>query len=341
MMMPGRTYSAQTGYRYGFNGKENDNEVKGEGNQQDYGERVYDVRVGRFLSLDPIADEYPHYSPYQFAGNAPIGAVDMDGLEPAYTYYNSQFSRWVSMPAGDNLQRRNIPYEQRKAIPVGSGPNDGGRGVSVLLNVIPVVNEGKGFYESISGKDLITGEELSITDRLLGLIPYAKTEKALNKIKTVKTVTNTVSKTVKTVNKLEEKTSVNRGTGQDLEDVSKRQPLQQAYEDAATGAASDVASRKRVVPTLKYDNPNPNGKNFVKFDGFDVGSKELIDRKWDVTTFDKSLSQLKRMSEALKQNPGFKGVIEVPTQRAYNNAVRAIQKANVTNINVRIVPHNP
>jgi hypothetical protein len=34
MMMPGRTYSAQGGvYRYGFNGKENDNEVKGTGNQ--------------------------------------------------------------------------------------------------------------------------------------------------------------------------------------------------------------------------------------------------------------------------------------------------------------------
>ncbi len=37
MMMPGRGYSAVSGYRYGFNGKENDNEVKGKGNQQDMG----------------------------------------------------------------------------------------------------------------------------------------------------------------------------------------------------------------------------------------------------------------------------------------------------------------
>jgi hypothetical protein len=42
MMMPGRKFSAGSGYRYGFNGKENDNEVKGEGNQQDYGMRIYD-----------------------------------------------------------------------------------------------------------------------------------------------------------------------------------------------------------------------------------------------------------------------------------------------------------
>jgi len=54
MMMPGRTYSAPGGgYRYGFNGKEMDNEVKGEGNQQNYGFRIYDPRLGRFLSVDP------------------------------------------------------------------------------------------------------------------------------------------------------------------------------------------------------------------------------------------------------------------------------------------------
>src|SRR5690606_17172303 len=52
MMMPGRKYSAGS-YRYGFNGKENDNDVKGEGNQQDYGMRVYDPRLGKFLSVDP------------------------------------------------------------------------------------------------------------------------------------------------------------------------------------------------------------------------------------------------------------------------------------------------
>jgi RHS repeat-associated protein len=69
-------------YRYGFNGKEGDDELKGDDNQQDYGMRIYDPRVGRFLSVDPIAREYPWYTPYQFAGNMPIWAVDLDGLEP-------------------------------------------------------------------------------------------------------------------------------------------------------------------------------------------------------------------------------------------------------------------
>ncbi|MBN9400963.1 MAG: hypothetical protein J0I17_12360, partial ['Candidatus Kapabacteria' thiocyanatum] len=70
------------GYRYGYNGKENDNDVKGEGNQQDYGFRIYDPRVARFLSVDPLTKNYPWYTPYQFAGNTPIQAIDLDGLEP-------------------------------------------------------------------------------------------------------------------------------------------------------------------------------------------------------------------------------------------------------------------
>jgi RHS repeat-associated protein len=80
-MMPGRSYSATNGYRYGFNGKENDNEVKGEGDEQDYGMRIYDTRLGRFLSVDPLTKKYPELTPYQFASNSPTANIDIDGLE--------------------------------------------------------------------------------------------------------------------------------------------------------------------------------------------------------------------------------------------------------------------
>lgn len=81
--MPGRKYNTESLYRYGFNGKENDNDIKGEGNQQDYGMRIYDPRLGKFLSVDPITKDYPWYTPYQFAGNMPVRYIDLDGLEPA------------------------------------------------------------------------------------------------------------------------------------------------------------------------------------------------------------------------------------------------------------------
>ncbi len=79
--MPGRSFVGAHGYRYGFNGKENDNEVKGNGNQQDYGMRIYDPRLGRWLSLDPLQKKYPELSPYHSFANNPILVVDRDGKE--------------------------------------------------------------------------------------------------------------------------------------------------------------------------------------------------------------------------------------------------------------------
>lgn len=68
-------------YRYGFNGQEKDNEVKGEGNSYDFKFRVYDPRIGRFLSIDPLTESYPWNSPYAFAENRPVDGIDLEGAE--------------------------------------------------------------------------------------------------------------------------------------------------------------------------------------------------------------------------------------------------------------------
>jgi|GEM_PF-5509603 RHS repeat-associated protein len=81
MLMPRRSFSAASACKFGFNGKENDNEVKGLGNQQDYGMRIYDPRLGRFLSVDPIASDFAWNSTYSFAESDPINFIDLDGLE--------------------------------------------------------------------------------------------------------------------------------------------------------------------------------------------------------------------------------------------------------------------
>ena len=96
MNMPGRKYTAGSGYRYGFNGKEKDNEVKGEGNQQDYGARINDPRLGKFLSVDPLTYKYAALTPYQFASNSPISGIDLDGLEYLTAIYN------VTIKGGQN-----------------------------------------------------------------------------------------------------------------------------------------------------------------------------------------------------------------------------------------------
>jgi RHS repeat-associated protein len=81
MQMPERTYEAGgiAGHRYGFNGKENDDDVKGEGNSLDYGARIYDPRVARWLSVDPLSHQYPSTSAFVFSLNTPLQAFDPDG----------------------------------------------------------------------------------------------------------------------------------------------------------------------------------------------------------------------------------------------------------------------
>ena len=101
MLMPGRKFTAGNVYRYGFNGKENDNDVKGEGNQQNYGMRIYDPRIGRFLSVDPLTKSYPHYTPYSFAGNKPIQFIDLDGAEEQkhwWQYTAVDLLEWIRSP---------------------------------------------------------------------------------------------------------------------------------------------------------------------------------------------------------------------------------------------------
>jgi RHS repeat-associated protein len=76
------TSSLGLGYRYGFNGKENDADVKGDGDQIDYGARVYDPRLGRFMSVDPKTLKFPDLNPYHNSGNSPIWLIDKEGQEP-------------------------------------------------------------------------------------------------------------------------------------------------------------------------------------------------------------------------------------------------------------------
>lgn len=64
---------------YGYNGKEKDDEVKGSGNSYDFGVRIYDPRLGRWMSVDPLAKKYSGESPYSYAGNSPIIFIDLEG----------------------------------------------------------------------------------------------------------------------------------------------------------------------------------------------------------------------------------------------------------------------
>ena len=128
-------------YRFGFNGKEND---KSFGNQliQDYGFRLYNPAIAKFLSVDPLAPEYPELTTYQFASNSPIANIDRDGLEsepatfdyPTGTVINSTVdnapNRIQIIPPTKSTTTFSRPmeyvYQTRLIGPAGNGPMTAG-----------------------------------------------------------------------------------------------------------------------------------------------------------------------------------------------------------------------
>ena len=89
--MPGRIEPAAGSinrYKYGFNGKENDKETVGTGEgTQDYGMRIYNPALGKFLSIDPDASKFPFQSSYVFAANNPVLCKDEDGRYAVSVHY--------------------------------------------------------------------------------------------------------------------------------------------------------------------------------------------------------------------------------------------------------------
>jgi len=80
MLVPNR--HSNHDYRYGFQGQEKDDEIKGgEGNSLNYTFRMHDPRAGRFFSTDPLEENYPWNSPYAFSSNRVIDGIELEGAE--------------------------------------------------------------------------------------------------------------------------------------------------------------------------------------------------------------------------------------------------------------------
>ena len=74
-----RSFSAGSGFRFGFNGKEKQSEIGG--NNYDFGARIYDGSLGRWFSVEPLYSKYPDWTTYQFAFNSPKLYIDKDGYD--------------------------------------------------------------------------------------------------------------------------------------------------------------------------------------------------------------------------------------------------------------------
>ena len=73
---------------YKYNGKELD--TKKGLNWYDYGARHYDATLGRWLVVDPLAEKYYAWSPYNYCANNPVKFIDPNGkgIETVWDIFN-------------------------------------------------------------------------------------------------------------------------------------------------------------------------------------------------------------------------------------------------------------
>ena len=74
--------------RFKFTGKERDSET----GYDYFGKRYYDSRaLTSWLSVDPLADKYPHISSYAYCAWNPLKYFDEHGLEKK-NFFNAEFN---------------------------------------------------------------------------------------------------------------------------------------------------------------------------------------------------------------------------------------------------------
>ena len=112
MLVPNR-HASSAGYRYGFQGQEKDDELKGEGNSYAYTFRFHDPRIGRFFAIDPLTSDYPWYTPYSFSGNKVIAFTELEGLEEKSAIRKDVKIKSELKPT---MARDNIPAEQTRKV---------------------------------------------------------------------------------------------------------------------------------------------------------------------------------------------------------------------------------
>jgi RHS repeat-associated protein len=145
--VPNRHGSSES-YRYGFQGQEKDDEIKGEGNSLNYTFRMHDPRIGRFFAVDPLTREYPHNSPYAFSENKVIASIELEGLEEIY-YFNAQKTKYKGLDlALKILTKSGIMAELKKEFALNNKLTD------IYINIKPLDLDGsaKGLTESTYNK---------------------------------------------------------------------------------------------------------------------------------------------------------------------------------------------
>jgi RHS repeat-associated protein len=147
---PGWGYKCAGRYRYGFNGKESDDEVSVGDGSYDFGARIYDARLGRWWSVDSCYREFCGDSPYMSFRNSSIRYLDMDGNK--WVNYYDQF---VAKKKEEILKNPNSKKLQRELRRLETKQSE----VNTVIQELKTNDQALYYYiENLQVTEAVTGE---------------------------------------------------------------------------------------------------------------------------------------------------------------------------------------
>ena len=114
MLIEDLSTDVSKGQKYKYNGKELQTDLNY--NVEDYCARQYDPVIARWMHMDPLAEKYRRWSPYNYAVDNPVRFIDPDGRQIVPVAYNKDKSISTFLKATYNQFGDKVGYQIQMAM---------------------------------------------------------------------------------------------------------------------------------------------------------------------------------------------------------------------------------